>query len=121
MTDDSSQSEPSEKTEAQNLVEVQQPPAPSFEGIAALMLVLGVPESRVPEVWRAMKWMAIPRDPDEAIQIIQHAFDLVQRGLPGPDSPEAVTDVDRDKEEVAGMVADIITKQSPDKETDGED
>lgn len=87
------------------------PPAPSFEGVAALMLVVGVPRDRIGEVWEAMKWMSVATSPVEADQVVRAAFDLVKRGVPGPTRPEAgLTD---DHEQIIKQIEDAS------KEADG--
>lgn len=58
-------------------------PVYPWEGVAALMLVLGVTKEEMPEVWEAMKFSSLPRDPMDAIEIVEHAIEIVASGKPG--------------------------------------
>lgn len=67
--------------------ELPTPPAPSYEGIAALMVALGVPVGKIPAVWEAMQWMPIATNPAEAVAVVSNAWQLVQTGQAAPTGP----------------------------------
>lgn len=55
-----------------------------FEGVAALILVLGATIDELPRVWDALKFVTLPRDPVDAVKVFLHAIEQVQTPAESP-------------------------------------
>ena len=90
---------------------------PSVEGVAALMLCVGVPEDRIPEVWSALSWSVMANNPAEAVKIVRHAWSLVEQSLAFPTKPEHLED-GHGESALAQDRANILDGLDPEPELD---
>jgi hypothetical protein len=65
-------------------------PPPSFEGIAALMMTVGVAHSDVEKVWAYMKWQLRATSPMDAVELVQRCHKMQKNGDPIPEPPEGM-------------------------------